>query len=47
MNEDGEFLCEEHLPGEVNPDWVDVKEVACQCDHCEKTAAYFVLPETV
>jgi hypothetical protein len=47
MNDDGEFLCKEHLPGEVRRDWVDVSEAGIECEHCENTAAYFVLPETV
>lgn len=47
MNEDGEFLCKEHLPCEVRREWVDLSEVEIECEHCENKAAYFVLPETV
>lgn len=46
MNEDGEFLCEDHKPEPKPGQWVvDATALCCRCDRCEKQAAAYVLEE--
>jgi hypothetical protein len=46
MNEDGEFVCEEHKPQAAPAQWVvDAKELNVKCDRCEKQAAHYVLEQ--
>jgi hypothetical protein len=46
MNEDGEFLCEDHTPEKIEGQWwVDAVEIQVKCEKCEKPAAYYVLQD--
>jgi hypothetical protein len=47
VNEDGEFVCEDHKPAPKLKQWVVSVEVDqdCRCDHCDKQAAYYVLEQ--